>query len=533
MRWLGSFLVLTLALVTLVACGETGTTGGEDQATTDSVLFPVANDPTVSFSLWFDVGSHNDPAGKEGLAAITGSMLGDAATENNSYDAVLEALYPMAASYGTSVDKEMTTLTGRSHVDTLDDYFGLYSDAYLKPAFSEDDFTRIRTNLVNYLENTLRYGSDEELGKAALTHFLFEGTGYAHPVAGTVQGLKSITLDDVRDFYNTWYTADNAVTALGGGYEADLVERFETTADQLPSGTAPASSSPQPAAFEGRHLLLVQRDDADASISFGFPIDVSRGDDDFYALWIANSWLGEHRNSSSHLYQVIREARGMNYGDYSYIEAFPQGGSRQMPPTNVGRSQQIFEIWIRTLPNENALFAIRAALREFEELIENGMSEEEFELTRSFLQKYHLQFAKTTQTRLGYRVDDRFYGIDGDGHLARFGERLAAITREDVNAAIKKHLQSDDIKIAILTGAAEQLRDTIASGAATPITYPNPKDQAILDEDKIIEAYPLNIPAENITIVPVTEMFEVGSREGAEAGGEAEEPAEEALDDAA
>ncbi len=49
-----------------------------------------------------------------------------------------------------------------------------------------------------------------------------------------------------------------------------------------------------------------------------------RGDEDFYPLAVANSWLGEHRNSSSHLYQVIREERGLNYGDYSYIEYFPE-----------------------------------------------------------------------------------------------------------------------------------------------------------------------------------------------------------------
>ena len=68
----------------------------------------------------------------------------------------------------------------------------------------------------------------------------------------------------------------------------------------------------------------------------GAPIDVRRGSREWYALAVANSWLGEHRNSSSHLYQVIREARGMNYGDYSYIEAYPNGGQRSVPPTGAG-----------------------------------------------------------------------------------------------------------------------------------------------------------------------------------------------------
>ena len=89
-----------------------------------------------------------------------------------------------------------------------------------------------------------------------------------------------------------------------------------------------------PPALDGREVLLVSKPGADASISFGFPIDLSRGERDFYPLWVANSWLGEHRNQSSHLFKVIREIRGLNYGDYSYIEAFPEGGSRSMPPVN-------------------------------------------------------------------------------------------------------------------------------------------------------------------------------------------------------
>ena len=121
--------------------------------------------------------------------------------------------------------------------------------------------------------------------------------------------------------------------------------------------------------LEGRRVLLVEKPGQSTAISFGHPIDVHRGSREFYALWLANSWLGEHRNSVSHLYQVIREARGMNYGDYSYIEAFPQGGFRQFPPSHVGRRQQLFEVWIRTLPNEQAQFALRAAVRELERLV--------------------------------------------------------------------------------------------------------------------------------------------------------------------
>ena len=151
---------------------------------------------------------------------------------------------------------------------------------------------------------------------------------------------------------------------------------------------------------------------------------------------------------------MIREHRGLNYGDYSYIEAFPEGGHRTMPPVNVPRREQLFEIWIRTLPNDKAVFALRAALRELQSLVDHGLTEQQFELTRGFLKKYSLHFAETTSARLGYAVDDRFYGIDGEGHLARFRKMMDELTLDDVNGAIKRHLQTANLKIAIVTGDA-------------------------------------------------------------------------------
>jgi len=497
------------AIAALGACGR-----GEHAATaskvedTSVVLMPVAADPTVSFSISFAVGSQDDPPGKEGLAFLTGQMLADAATEKRTLDEILAALYPLASSYYVRVDRERTTLTGRTHRDNVGAFFELYSDAFLRPAFSAADFERVKSDAINDLERTLRYSSDEELGKAALEELVFRGTRYAHPSEGTVQGLRSITLDDVRDFYRSRFTAASALPALGGGYDDATVTRLRAAVRELPHGTASAAPAIAAAPISGREVLLISKPGADSSISLGFPVDVHRGERDFYALWIANSWLGEHRNQSSHLFEVIRERRGLNYGDYSYIEAFPEGGQRSMPPVNVPRREQLFQIWIRTLPNDKAVFALRAALRELTSLVDHGLTSEQFELTRGFLKKYSLHFAETTSARLGYAVDDRFYGVEGDGHLARFRKMMDELTLEDVNAAIKKHLQYANLKIAIVTGDADGLRAALVSGAPTPITYDTPKPAAITDEDREIAAFPLGITAERVTTVPVDEAFE-------------------------
>ncbi len=124
------------------------------------------------------------------------------------------------------------------------------------------------------------------------------GTRYAHPSEGTVEGLKSITLDDVREFYRRHFTAAQRAARYRRRLLDDaVVARFEGAVRQLPRGAAAPPPAIEPAAIDGRSVVLVAKPGADASISFGFPLDVHRGERDFYALWIANSWLGEHRNS--------------------------------------------------------------------------------------------------------------------------------------------------------------------------------------------------------------------------------------------
>jgi zinc protease len=478
----------------------------EERGKTSAVLLPVQDDATIAMGVWFKVGSQNDPPGKEGLAYLTAQLLSEGGTTKNAYEEILRKLYPMASGYSVRVDKEMTTFGGRTHKDNTAKYMELLTDAFLRPAFSQGDFDRLKSDQINYLEKNLRYSSDEELAKAALHAFVFENTGYENIPQGTVAGLQSITLDDVKAFYAQYYTRDNAVVALGGGFSKDVQKQFEAAVQSLPAGRPPVAAAPKPAAVRGQQVTFVAKPNADATICFGFPIDVSRGEKDFYALWVANSWLGEHRNSSSHLYQVIREARGLNYGNYSYIEAFPEGGFRRQPPTGVGRRQQMFEVWIRTLPNKHAHFALRAAMREVKDLVDGGMTQKEFDLTREFLSKYVLHFAETTTNRLGYAVDDQFYELEGS-HLAKFREAMKTLTLADVNAAIRKHLQYENLKIAIVTGEAESLKQAMISNAPSPMVYDNPKSDAIVAEDKEIAMFPLGVKAADVRVVPVEQMF--------------------------
>jgi len=475
-----------------------------------SVVLPATSEPAVSLAAWFQVGSNDDPPGKEGLAWLTAQMVARAATQAHRYDEILALLYPMAASYEISVDREMTVLAGRAPRDRAPAYLALFTAAYTRPAFDPADFERLKAEGLSFIEKSLRYAFDEELGKAALAAAIFAGTGYAHPSQGTAASLRAITLDDVRAFWREHYTGDRVVFGVAGGWTDDVRAGLEGSRAALnavaPAPRPEASAAPAPS---GRQVLLVAKPGADASISFGFPIPVRRGHPDFAALYLVTTWLGAHRNSSSHLYQVIRAARGLNYGDYAYLEAYPNGGRRQTPPPNVGRRQQAYEIWIRTLPNDNAVFALRAALREIDHLVQNGLSGEQLELSKSFLGKYVLHFAPSTHDRLLWALDDRFYG-QSTAHLEELRAQIKTLTLEQVNSAIKRHLSTDNLVIAIATGKAEQLRDQLTGSAPTRPTYASPKPRPIVAEDEEIASYPLNISTSAIRIVPVDDMFARG-----------------------
>jgi len=477
------------------------------------VLMPVPAEPLVAIEVRVKVGSQDDPPGKEGLAALTAALVGDGGTRELKYDAILARLFPMAAGYGASVDRELTVIRGQVHKDHAEAFAGLMLTAVTEPAFDPADFERLRSQTKSFIENTLRFSSDEELGKAILYQEAFAGTPYAHLEEGTVASLDAITLDDVRAFYRAHYTRDNVVFGLAGGYDAGLPKAVSGALERLPAGDGGADPEIAPKMPEGRRVTIVEKPGPSTAISFGYPIDVHRGSREFYALWLATSWLGEHRNSVSHLYQVIREERGMNYGDYAYIEAFPNGGRRRVPPTGVARRAQLFEVWIRPVKEDQALFALRAALREVERLGDNGLAPEHFEAHRKFLVKYVLHLAETTAAKLGYAMDDRFYGVGsdgGDGHLKLARKTMAQLDLDEVNAAVKKWIQAKDLHIAMVTEHAQSLADALVAGGPSGITYPEgvEKSKETLAEDQIIQSWPLNVTKDAVRIIPVGDAFQ-------------------------
>lgn len=469
-----------------------------------TVTLPGAS-PLVTFRIVFLTGAASDPAGKPGLAQMTAAMLSDGGTRSFTYKQLVDAMYPMATSVASQVDKEMTTFSATTHVDNLDRFYSLFHDMLLDPGWREDDFKRVKEDTLNYLRVTLRNNNDEELGKEVLYNVLYLGHPYGHHNAGTVSSIEKLTLADLRAFYRENYTRSNLVIGLAGGYPPEFLARVKRDFAKLPQGRKVDAERRSPPAFQGTRVTLVEKETRSVAYSLGFPIDVKRGDPDYPALLLAVAYFGQHRRGGR-LFTSIREDRGLNYGDYSYIEYFPNGMYQFEPDPNLARKQQIFQIWIRPVEPAAAHFTLRLALYELDKLLKEGVPPAAFEEARSFLSKNVNLLTRTKRAELGYAIDSSFYGTPDYNSYVK--KAVGQLTLDQVNRAIRKHWNPGRMHIVAVTKDAATLKGKLLSGTPSPMRYNSPKPQNILDEDKLVERFPIGIKPEAVVIMPVERAFE-------------------------
>ena len=259
----------------------------------------------LRFKLAFEAGSAHDPKGKEGLATLAASMITDAGSTSRRIDEITRAIFPMAGSFHAQVDKELATFTGVIHRDNLEAFSNIAFEQLNSPGFRESDFERLKDEQRNALIQDLRTNNDEEFGKERLQTNAFAGSGYGHPALGTVSGIDAITLDDVRAFISANYTRANLRTGLAGDVPVAFETRLRIELGKLPAGEPPVRPTITPIQPNGLEIEIVEKETRATAISFGHPLTVTRKDPVFAALWLARSWLGEHRASNGRLFQQL------------------------------------------------------------------------------------------------------------------------------------------------------------------------------------------------------------------------------------
>lgn len=478
------------------------------------VELKLPNTNKITIKLMFRNGSVCDPAGEEGLTYLTSALITQGGTGSLTYADIQNKIYPWAAGYSSSVDKEVSIFTFEVHQDFLNDFYPILKGLLLNPSFSQNDFDRVKRNQQNYVDQVIRASSDEEYSKKALEDFLFRGTKYQYMVQGKSESVKAITLEDVKNHYKNFFTKNNLMIGIAGNYSSEFLSTLKKDLQKLSAVKPVLPARIQPEMPKGINIEIIQKENAFGSAIFaGFPMNLTRKDNDFAALMVANSYLGEHRKSYGQLYQKLRETRSMNYGDYSYIEWYDNGGRNMLQPAGTPRTTNYFSFWIRPvqiakqLKNQykeledinigHAHYAVRLAVREIDNLVKNGLTKKDFEATRTFLRSYIKLYVQTPASRLGYLMDSKFYGKKD--YVNEMDNQLAKLTLADVNRAIKKYWQTENMCVTIITdkSEAEPLAKSIKENLASPMSYSNivkaglPKD--VLEEDDAVAKFKLNV----------------------------------------
>ncbi|HEY5284044.1 MAG TPA: insulinase family protein, partial [Polyangia bacterium] len=99
--------------------------------------------------------------------------------------------------------------------------------------------------------------------------------------------------------------------------------------------------------------------------------------------------------------------------------------------------------------------------------------------------------------------------IYGKDVIAELKTRLPKMTKDDVDRAVRKHLSTANLAVAVVGEKLSPLAQALATGKPTPIVYDTKDTPAdVVKEDKLIEAYPLPVSPSHLKIVSANSLFE-------------------------
>jgi zinc protease len=141
---------------------------------------------------------------------------------------------------------------------------------------------------------------------------------------------------------------------------------------------------------------------------------------------------------------------------------------------------------------------------ELENLIENGLTESDFEATRAYLSKFVSLLTDGQSRQLGYAIDSQYYGIGDFSDYVR--NELAELTLDDVNRVIRENLDMSNMQYVFITRDGDDLRERLLSDQPSPMTYDAELPEEVLEEDQVIDD--IAIGFDSVEIVSADDVFE-------------------------
>ena len=393
--------------------------------------------PLVQLQLVFPSGSAAEPADREGLCDLAGSMHLEGTTKRDKF-AFQNALEALGADMNVFSNQDRTIFSLQCLTDRLDESMALFAEALLTPSYPEAEFTDLKQRT---LVNLKRQSDQPEriAGRVARKVLFGEGHPYSRTGDGTPASIDAIGMDDIRRFSDAYFTPGNATLVAVGDVDPDAVQRaFEKYLGGW-SGAAPAATTiPTPNAPKGRTVYLVDKPgDSQSTLSI-VQLGVPRNDPKWEETYVANRIFGGF--FSSRLNLNLREDKGYTYGVRSTLaEAAGTGG------LFVGGRVQAE----KTAP----------ALVEFLKEIDGAAGKRPFTPAEldfakdSIVLAYPQQF-ETVWQLAGALSDQVIYGLPADA-FARYPEKIAAVKLADANRTGKEFFHPNDLDIVVVGDLAK------------------------------------------------------------------------------
>jgi zinc protease len=279
--------------------------------------------PVLSASIVTRAGSENNAPPQAGLATMTAALLNEG-TKTRDATQLAEDTERIGArmTAGASVDAASVNITVLSN--NTDAGLDLLSDVVQHPAFSPDDLERIRKQrLVGIAQE-----SDSTLAVARRVgpRLLFGDQPYGESPIGTLESVRSLTRDDVTNFYAGHYGPTDTALILSGDVSLDEARRLAEHYFGAWAGTAASDVTLPPApAPPTLRIALVDKPGAPqtALVVFGLGLPITTPD--LQTLQVLNYTLGGA--FASRINMNLREVHGFTYGANSIFATYREGGA--------------------------------------------------------------------------------------------------------------------------------------------------------------------------------------------------------------
>lgn len=401
--------------------------------------------PMIDIRVDFAAGSAYDPAGLEGLASMTRSLL-DTGTEGLSEHEISEQVADTGAQFGGGTDRDRAGVTVRtlSSETERDAALALAARLIARPTFPETEFERERTRSIAGLRESLTR-------PATLAARSFDAAIYGdHPYGGTTTeaSLGRISREHLRDFHATYYVARNATVTIVGDLSRGEAERIaQQLTSALPEGEPPAALT-QPE-MPARTLERIPHPSAQAHVTAGMP-GLSREDPDYYPLLVGNHVLGGG-GFTSRLTREVRDKRGFAYSVFSFFHPHRVAG-----PFQIG-------LQTRGSQAEAALQVVQEVLADF---IASGPTEEEVRASRdNIINGFGLRLDANSKI-LDHVAMIGFYELPLDW-LEAYPIHIAKVTPEAIRDAFERRIKPENLVIVVAGGDGDRSdnADAPANGA--------------------------------------------------------------------